>query len=54
MPVLMAYHLAKCGREDMGELSARVFKDGITVFEKEGLHGLTVEIIRRPDALEFE
>lgn len=29
LPVLMAYDLAKCGRDDMGEISAQVFKDGI-------------------------
>lgn len=55
LPVLMAYDLAKCGREDLGELSGRVFKDGITAFEKEGFHGMAVEIIRDRDAvLEFE
>jgi len=55
LPVRMAYDLAKCGRDDMGEMSARVFKEGIVVFEQEGLHGLNVQIIRRPDAnLEFE
>jgi len=55
LPVLMAYDLAKCGREDLGDLSGRVFMDGITVFEKEGFHGMNVEIIRdRNAALEFE
>jgi hypothetical protein len=55
LPVLMAYDLAKCGREDLGDLSGRVFKDGITVFEKEGFHGMSVEIIRDRNAtLMFE
>lgn len=55
LPVLMAYDLAKCGREDLGELSGKVFKDGITAFETEGFHGMAVEIVRTPDAvLEFE
>ncbi len=36
LPVLMAYDLAKCGRNDLGDISGRVFKDGITVFEKAG------------------
>jgi hypothetical protein len=55
LPVLMAYDLAKCGREELGDLSGRVFKDGIGVFEKEGLHGMKVEILRdRNAALQFE
>jgi hypothetical protein len=55
LPVLMAYDLAKCGREVLGELSGQVFKDGISVFEKEGVHGMSVEIVRdRNAALEFE
>ena len=55
LPVLMAYDLSKCGRDQLGDLSGRVFKDGITVFEKEGFHGMSVEIIRDRNAkLEFE
>ncbi len=55
LPVLMAYDLAKCGRNEVGDLSGKVFKDGITVFEKEGFHGMSVEIVRdRNAALEFE
>jgi len=55
LPVLMAYDLAKCGRNELGDLSGRVFKDGISVFEKEGFHGMNVEIIRdRNASLEFE
>ena len=55
LPVLMAYDLAKCGREELGDLSGRVFKDGITVFEKEGFHGMSVEIIRDRNAtVQFE
>lgn len=55
LPVLMAYDLAKCGGEDLGDLSGRVFKDGIDVFEKEGFHGMQVEIVRKHDAeLAFE
>jgi hypothetical protein len=55
LPVLMAYDLAKCGGEDLGDLSGRVFKDGINVFEKEGFHGMQVEIVRKHDAeLAFE
>jgi hypothetical protein len=55
LPVLMAYDLAKCGRDQLGDLSGKVFKDGITVFEKEGFHGMVVEIVRdRAAKLEFE
>lgn len=55
LPVLMAYDLAKCGRDELGDLSGRVFKDGITAFEKEGFHGMDVEIVRdRNAALQFE
>jgi hypothetical protein len=55
LPVLMAYDLAKCGRNELGELSGRVFQNGITVFEKEGFHGMEVEIVRdRQATLEFE
>lgn len=55
LPVLMAYDLAKCGRQELGDLSGRVFKDGITVFEKEGIHGMSVEIVRDRNArLDFE
>lgn len=55
LPVLMAYDLAKCGREDLGDLRGRVFMDGIAAFEKEGFHGMSVEIIRDRNApLEFE
>jgi hypothetical protein len=55
LPVLMAYDLAKCGRNELGELSGKVFKDGINVFEREGFHGMAVEILRdRNAALAFE
>lgn len=55
LPVLMAYDLAKCSRDEIGELSWRIFKEGIAVLEKEGFHGMTVEIVRNRDAsLQFE
>jgi hypothetical protein len=55
LPVLMAYDLAKCGRDELGELAGRIFKDGIVVLEKEGFHGMNVEIVRNRDAaLQFE
>lgn len=55
LPVLMAYDLAKCGRQELGDISGRIFKEGIDVLEKEGFHGMKVEIVRKPDAsLEFE
>ncbi len=55
LPVLMAYDLAKCGRQELGDVAGRIFKEGIDVLEKEGFHGMSVEIVRKPDAvLEFE
>jgi hypothetical protein len=55
LPVLMAYDLAKCGREELGELAGRIFKDGIVILEQGGFHGMKVEIIRKRDAvLELE
>lgn len=55
LPVLMAYDLAKCGYDDLGDLSGRIFKEGITVLEREGLHGMKVEIVRDGNAtLQFE
>ncbi len=55
LPVLMAYDLAKCGREELGELAGKIFKEGIAVLEKEGFHGMAVEIIRTRDAaIQFE
>ncbi len=50
LPVLMAYDLAKCGRDELGEIAGRIFKDGIVVLEKEGFHGMNVEIVRKRDA----
>lgn len=55
LPVLMAYDLSKCGRNEIGDLSGRVFMEGIVVFEKEGFHGMKVEIVRDRNAvLELE
>ena len=55
LPVLVAYDLAKCGRDDLGELSGRIFKDGVSALEKEGFHGMQVEIVRdRAATLQFE
>jgi hypothetical protein len=55
LPMLMAYDLAKCRRDDLGDLSRKVMKKGIGVFEKDGLLGLKVRIIRKNDAvLDFQ
>jgi hypothetical protein len=34
----------------LGELSGKVFKDGITVFKQEGFHGMRVAILYDPNA----
>ncbi len=55
LPVMMAYDLAKCSRNEIGDLSGEVFMDGIKVFEEKGFHGMKVEIIRDVNsALELE
>jgi hypothetical protein len=55
LPVMMAYDQAKCTRDEVGELAWRIFKDGISAFEKEGFHGMNVEIVRdRTATLQFE
>ena len=41
LPVRMAEDLAKCGREDLGDLSGKVMKEGIVAFEEVELFGLT-------------
>jgi len=46
LPVLLAYDLAKLGREHMGELSGKILKDGVRVLEQEGLLGMKVKIVR--------
>lgn len=45
LPVLQAYDLAKLGRKDFGPLSERVMREGIRVFEQEGLLGIPVTLI---------
>ena len=50
LPVSMAYDLAKCRYNDLGELSGRIFRAGITVLENEGFHGMRVEIVRDRNA----
>ncbi len=55
LPVLMAWDIAKCGYNDLGELSGRILKDGIDVLEDAGLFGMKVQIVREPNAeLTFE
>lgn len=55
LPVLMAIELAKCDHDDLGDLTDRISRDGITVLENEGFHGMRVEIVRHREAvLEFE
>jgi hypothetical protein len=55
LPVMMAYDLAKCTRDEVGEIAWRIFKGGIAVLEEEGFHGMNVEIVRNRDAsLQFE
>lgn len=52
LPVLQAYDLAKLRRQDFGPLSERVMREGIKVFEREGLLGVPVILV--PGGVEFE
>jgi hypothetical protein len=54
LPVLQAYDLAKLRRDVLGALSGRVLRDGIKVFEKEGLLGVPVQLVPDGDEFEFE
>jgi len=47
LPVRMAWDLAKCNRSELGTMSDRFLRDGITVLEREGFRGMKVNIIRR-------
>ena len=44
LPLLLAYDLAKLRSSDIGDLSQRVFREGVKVFEKVGLLGMKVKI----------
>lgn len=52
LPVLQAYDLAKLRRSDFGDLAEKVMKEGIKVFEENGLLGIPVTLV--PGAGEFE
>lgn len=51
LPVLQAYDLAKLRRKDFGPLAEQVMREGIKVFEQEGLLGVPVTLV--PGAEEF-
>ncbi len=53
LPVLQAYDLAKLRRNEIGPLAERVMREGIKVFEKEGLPGLGIPVKLINDASEF-
>jgi hypothetical protein len=54
LPVLQASDLAKLRRKDFGPLAERVMKEGISVFEKEGLLGIPVKLITGKGEFVFE
>jgi hypothetical protein len=54
LPVLQAYELAKLGREHLGDLSARIVKDGVRVLEKDGLLGMRVKLVTDQPDFSFE
>ena len=45
LPMLMAYNLAKCTRDELGELSTQIVRGGIGILATEGLYGMKVEIV---------
>ncbi len=54
LPVLQAYDLAKLRRSEFGALSGRVMREGIKVFEEEGLLGVPVQLIPGGGEFRFE
>jgi hypothetical protein len=54
LPVLQAYDLAKLRRKDLGELSEKVMRKGIKVFEEDGLLGIPVKLVSGGGEFEFE
>lgn len=55
LPLSMAYDLAKCRHNDLGDLSGRILENGIEVLGREGFRGMKVEIIGDKGAtLQFE
>ncbi len=46
LPVLMAWDLAKCGYQELGDLSVQMLQEGIDVLEDVGFDGMNVEIVR--------
>jgi hypothetical protein len=53
LPVPQAYDLAKLRRDEFGPLAERVMREGIKVFEEEGLPGLSTPVQLVQDANEF-
>jgi hypothetical protein len=54
LPVTQAYDLAKLPNKELGPLSERVLDRGIKVFEKEGLLGVPVKLVRDEAEFVFE
>lgn len=46
LPVLLAYDLAKLRHDVMGELADQVMRQGIKVYEENGLLGVSVKLLR--------
>jgi hypothetical protein len=54
LPVLQAYDLAKLSRNEFGPLAERVMREGIKVFEKEGLLSIPVKLVHDEAEYVFE
>ena len=54
LPILLAYDLAKLGREHLGDLAGHIAKSGIRVLEKEGLLGMKVRLVTDTEEISLE
>jgi hypothetical protein len=54
LPVLQAYDLAKLRPSEFGPLAEQVMRDGIKVFEEQGLLGIPVRLVQGTGEFVFE
>jgi hypothetical protein len=54
LPVRLASELAQLGPERLGDLSARILKDGIRTLENEQLFGMRVQLVRDAEEIAVE
>ena len=54
LPVLQAYDLAKLRPNEFGQLAEQVMREGIKVFEEQGLLGIPVQLVPGAGGFVFE